>query len=118
MQNPDSDLLMTGKFEELFKSKNPDLSYYDIREIFPKYEPSSANNVPVYRFIKLNEMSSKYIDSNGKVYVTDHKNSRPTEIQLNFIQKDKTTKPLGIITENTVTKSQIEELYYREFYTE
>lgn len=118
MQNPDSDLLMTGKFEELFKSKNPDLSYYDIREIFPKYQPSSANNVPVYRFIKLNEMSSKYIDSNGKVYVTDHKDSRPTEIQLNFIQKDKTTKPLGIITENTVTKSQIEELYYREFYAE
>lgn len=47
------------------------------------------------------------IDSNGKVYVTNHFNTVPTDIQLNFENKNKQTPPFSGFINRVVTTDEL-----------
>lgn len=69
------------------------------------------------RFAKLQESlktspkMEKFIDSNGRVYLACGFDDIPTEIQLNFQNKDKMTPKLSGLVDYTVTKKRIDEEY-------
>lgn len=63
-------------------------------------------------FIKTIKHSSTLIDSNGKIYATNGHLVAPTELQLNFKNKDKETLPPNKIIEDfTVTNQMIEKWF-------
>lgn len=104
--------------------------YYDIEKISPYGRAKELFNknskvVSVYESSKNNSLKSlsaslkstiypwyRMIDANGKVYLTDFESNVPTEIQLNFKNKDKLTVPFSGIPENfVVTKQMIDRDY-------
>ena len=40
-------------------------------------------------------MDAALIDLNGKVYITNYQETYPTNVQLNYINKDKNTAPIN-----------------------
>ena len=105
----DSTIIMNGRFERLFKSKNPNMSDIEIMSYFPDYRPNTNNKIKIAKPAGNYDRLYRYIDANGKVYLTDYKNIIPTEIQLNLSSKNKITKELveGRLDDVVITKEHI-----------
>ena len=72
---------ITGRLTKNFKYKN-------FRKTMDELYPDADNKI-------INKkMLASLIDLNGKVYFTDYLESYPTNIQLNYINKDKNTAPI------------------------
>jgi len=115
MNRTDTDLMMSGRYKDLYKSKNPDATFdfleekdtlmWDYRENFYALRTTnSLKNLPM-RFLKV-------IDANGEVYMYDGYRFVPTELSLKLSSNNKTTPPLSPEPENfIVTREMINKLY-------
>ena len=82
VSNPGTDLVITGRLAKNFKVKN---ARKTMNEVYP-----NADNETNIR-----KMVAALIDLNGKVYLTNYQETYPTNVQLNYINKDKHTAPIN-----------------------
>ena len=118
LNKTDTDLIMSGRFEKLYKSKNPNATqeYIDemfvpiseFRENFETLKETGDLRSPLKKFLKV-------INTDGKLYLYDGYRFVPTEVGLNIGTKDKTTPPLSPEPEDfTITKKMIKKKYKKE----
>ena len=80
-ESTNTNIGITGRLTKNFKVKN---TRKTMDEIFP-----NANDKIICK-----NMDAALIDLNGKVYITDYQETYPTNVQLNYINKDKNTAPI------------------------
>lgn len=109
--NIDTHLIAAPKLEKLVKERNPQIGRLEFYELFKDTMQNEEcfermKEYKKYRSAYMNYL--KMVDSNGKVYITDAYRVIPTDIQLNFANKNKQTQPFSTIVEDFVlTKEMI-----------
>lgn len=109
--NIDTHLIAAPKLEKLVKERNPQMGRFEFNELFKDTMHidecfGRMKNFKKYRSAYMNYL--KMVDSNGKVYITDAFRVIPTDIQLNFANKNKQTQPFSTLVEDFVlTKKMI-----------
>lgn len=94
----------TGRAEKLFST-----SPTTIEKISSK---RTSNLSSLKKELTDSDDFKKIIDVNGKVYLNDNYQTIPTELQLNFKNKDKKTVPfVNIVKDYKITKQMIENPY-------
>ena len=94
-----------AKLEELIKENNPDMDDIEFAKLFSGIIHTNENLHNLKTLKKYNCSSEKYnkiIDVNGKVYLTDNYTVIPTDIQLNFSNKEKRTQPFFTVVEDYI----------------
>lgn len=107
----DIGLIAAPKLEKFIRDRNPQMSDSDFCKIF-KDVLSNYDSFALMREYKKYRSAClhylKVIDSNGKVYLTDTHRVIPTDIHLNFINKDKQTQPFStMVSDFVLTKKMI-----------
>lgn len=109
--NIDTGLIAAPKLEKFIRDRNPQMSYGDFCKIFKDVLRNNDSFSLMSEYKKYRTASLHYlkmIDSNGKVYLTDTHRVIPTDIQLNFINKDKQTQPFStMVSDFVLTKKMI-----------
>ena len=91
----DTKVIPSKKIISILKKKNPKLSDYTIHDM---YSPMLAKDVNFRRLKTLKHYKDAYfsylniVDINGKVYMTDNLRIIPTDMQLNFLNRDKNSR--------------------------
>lgn len=101
----DTNLIASSNLEKLVKSKNPQMDKYEFYKHFKKALHNEElfekmRQYKKYRTACMNYL--KIIDANGKVYLTDAYRVIPTDIQLNFLNKNKETKEFSTVVKDFV----------------
>ncbi len=110
LNRSETELIPTGRYLGLYKSRNPEMNIHSIKNKSPLYKNSVAmDKNRVLNFDKMVDAHfMRIIDANGKVYLYDYFKMIPTEIQLNINTKDKETPRFNTKIENyTITKDLI-----------
>ncbi len=113
----DTDLIMSGRFEQLYKAKNPNVTQDFIDEVFDPISEYRENFVDLKITGNLKELDKKFlkmIDANGKLYLYDGFRTIPTEIALNIPSKDKDTPLLSSSMEDFVVTTEMVKDYYKK----
>ena len=111
----DTDLIMSGRFEKLYREKNPDVKQGYIDEMFEPIADFRENFEQLKKSNSLKRLPKRFLkimDANGKLYLYDGYRFVPTEIGLNIPSKIKTTPILTPTPEDyTVTKEMVKKVY-------
>lgn len=107
----DTKLIGAKNLEDFIRSKNPDMTDFDYVHLF-KDTLSNQNRLHLIkeykRYGSANMYYVKMIDVNGKVYMSDNYRMIPTDIQLNYKNKDMLTQEFKTVEKDFVlTKDMI-----------
>ena len=115
LNQTDTDLIMSGRFEKLYKEKNPDVQQGYIDEIFDPIADFRENFERLKTTKSLKKLPKKFLkilDANGQLYLYDGFRSIPTEVALNISSKTKITPKIEPSQEEfVVTKDMIKKKY-------
>lgn len=100
--NVDTQLLgATGRMEKLLDETDPKMHFskelHETNRLHP--EKITIN--------RENDYMTMFVDANGKVYATDEYNTVPTDIRLNFRNKNKKTPPIFGLIDRVVTTEEL-----------
>lgn len=101
----ETDLLVSEPLEKLIKEKNPQMNEREFYKHFKMALHSEEAYERMQYFKKYRAAGRNYekiIDANGKVYLTDAYRVIPTDIQLNFLNKNKETKEFSTVVKDFV----------------
>ena len=100
-----------AKLEQLIKENNPDMDDIGFARLFSGIIHTNEDLYNLKTKRKYNSSSEKYnkiIDVNGKIYLTDNYTVIPTDIQLNFLNREKSTQPFSTAIKDYIfTKNKI-----------
>ena len=90
----DTNIVPSNKIKKLILKRNPDMDMESFKDIFPKAYFVDEQYVDLKLGKKsdfFDELYGKLIDITGKVYLSDNQRVIPTDLQLNYINKNKIT---------------------------
>lgn len=117
LSETDTDLIMSGRFEKLYKEKNPNVTQEYIDTMFDpiaEFRENFENLQNTGSLEKLDKKFLKMIDANGKLYLYDGFRMLPTEIALNIPSKGKDTPLLSPSMEDFVVTTEMVKDYYKK----
>lgn len=103
-------ILISGRLETLFDENDQMMKHTKKMHSLNTLHPQTImTNTNAY-------FGLVFIDANGKVYVHDQYNTVPTDIQLNFRNKNKKTPPIfGLIEKQVSTDDLLEDLKSKNY---
>lgn len=99
--NIDTNIIGSPKLEKFVRERNPQMKDFQFFELFKNALRSDERFDRIKQFKKYRSAYLNYlkmIDANGKVYLTDSYKVIPTDLQLNFINRNKQTQPFSTLT--------------------
>ncbi len=103
----DTNIVPSNKIKKLILKRNPDMDMESFKDIFPKAYFVDEQYVDLKLGKKsdfFDELYGKLIDITGKVYLSDNQRVIPTDIQLNYINRNKSSDKFHTLDNSFVYK--------------